>query len=181
MKRKAPGNDQIYIDQFKYLGHRGKDLMLEIANKICEKGQIPDKWKEATMIPVLRKDKPAKDPSSYCPISLLPVGIKIVESMVLQKLNPYVEERKLIPLSQTGFRKGHSIMINLKRMYTHAYTRSTRAAHPESTVMVFFDAKKPLTVSGTRDSCTNKCQMDFQAESSDFFGHGSATDNLKSE
>ena len=33
-------------------------------------------------------------------------------------------------------------MINLKHMYTHAYTRSTRAAHPESTVMVFFDAKK---------------------------------------
>ena len=27
-------------------------------------------------------------------------------------------------------------------MYTHAYTRSTRAAHPEYTVMVFFDAKK---------------------------------------
>ena len=102
MKRKAPGNDQIYIDQFKYLGHRGKDLMLEIANKIWEKGQIPDKWKEATMIPILKKDKPAKDPTSYRPISLLPVGIKIIESMVLQKLNPYLEERKLILLSQTG-------------------------------------------------------------------------------
>ena len=142
MKRKAPGNDQIYIDQFKYLGHRGKNLMLEIANKIWEKGQIPDKWKEAIMVPILKKDKPAKDPTSYRPISLLPVGIKIIESMVLQKLNPYLEERKLIPLSQTGFRKGHSTMINLKRMYSHAYTRSTRATHPESTVMVFFDAKK---------------------------------------
>ena len=94
------------------------------------------------MVPILKKDKPAKDPTSYRPISLLPVGIKIIESMVLQKLNPYLEERKLIPLSQTGFRKGHSTMINLKRMYSHAYTRSTRATHPESTVMVFFDAKK---------------------------------------
>ena len=56
MKRKAPGNDQIYIDQFKYLGHRGKDLMLEIANKIWEKGQS---LKEITMIPILKKDKPA--------------------------------------------------------------------------------------------------------------------------
>ena len=104
--------------------------------------QIPKKWKEATLVPILKKDKPAKDPTSYRPISLLPVGMKIVESLVLQKLNPYLKERKLIPWAQTSFRKGHSTMINLKWMYTHAYTRSTRTAHPESTVLVFFDSKK---------------------------------------
>ena len=142
MKRKAPGNDQIFIDHFKYLGFRGKELLLEIANEIWEKGQIPDKWKEAIMVPILKKDKPARDPTSYRPISLLPVGMKIVESLVLHKLNSYLEERKLIPIVQTGFRKEHSTMINLKRMYTHAYSRSTRATHPEYTVMVFFDAKK---------------------------------------
>ena len=142
MKRKAPGNDQVFIDQFKHLGYKGKELLLEIANEIWETGHIPDRWKEAIMVPILKKDKPARDPTSYRPISLLPVGVKIVESLVLHRINPYLEERKLIPMVQTGFRKGNSTMINLKRMYTHAYTRSVRATHPESTVMVFFDAKK---------------------------------------
>ena len=32
--------------------------------------QIPKKWKEATLVPILKKDKPAKDPKSEicCPI-----------------------------------------------------------------------------------------------------------------
>ena len=63
------------------------------------------------MVPILIKDKPAKDPTLYRSISFLHVGVKIVESLVLQQLNPYLEERKLIPLVQTGFRKGSSTMI----------------------------------------------------------------------
>ena len=46
------------------------------------------------MVLILKKDKPAKDPTMYPPISLLTVGVKIVESLVLQKLNPYLEEKK---------------------------------------------------------------------------------------
>ena len=71
MKRKAPGNDEVFIGQFKYLGHQGKELLLDIANEIWEKGHIQDKWKEAIMVPILKKYKPAKDPTSYQPISHL--------------------------------------------------------------------------------------------------------------
>ena len=71
------------------------------------------------MVPILKKDKPAKDPASYRPISLLPVGAKIVEALVLSKINPYFEKRGLIPCVQTGFRKNYSTSINLKRIYTH--------------------------------------------------------------
>ena len=52
MKRKAPGHAQVFIDQFKHLGHTGKDLLLGIANEIWEKGVIPDTWKEAIMVPI---------------------------------------------------------------------------------------------------------------------------------
>ena len=142
MKRKAPGNDELVIDQFKDLGYGGKDKLLEIANEIYQTGEFPELWKQAIVVPILKKDKPAKDPSSYRPISLLPVGAKIVESLVLGKINPYLNKRGLIPVIQTGFRKGQSTAINLKRMYTHAYTRSIRSTHPAPTVMTFFDAKK---------------------------------------
>ena len=94
------------------------------------------------MIPILKKDKSAKDPASYRPISLLPVGGKILESLVLTRLNPYIHHRKLIPCIQTGFRSGMSTSFNLKRMYNKAYTRSIRATHPDPTILIFFDAKK---------------------------------------
>ena len=142
MKRKAPGNDELVIDQFRDLGHGGKLKLLEIANEIYQTGTFPELWKQAIVVPILKKDKPAKDPGSYRPISLLPVGAKIVESLVLSKINPYLNKRGLIPVAQTGFRKGQSTALNLKRMYTHAYTRSIRSTHPTSSAMIFFDAKK---------------------------------------
>ena len=142
MKRKAPGHDKIMIDQFKDLGEGGKRMFLEVINEIYEKGDFPDIWKQAIMVPILKKDKPAKDPASYRPISLLPVGAKIVEALVLSKINPYLEKRGLIPIIQTGFRKGESTSTNLKRIYTNTYTKTIRASHPQPTILVCFDAKK---------------------------------------
>ncbi len=142
MKRKAPGHDKIMIDQFKDLGEGGKRMFLEVINEIYEKGDFPDIWKQAIMVPILKKDKPAKDPASYRPISLLPVGAKIVEALVLSKINPYLEKRGLIPIIQTGFRKGESTSTNLKRIYTNTYTKTIRATHPQPTILVCFDAKK---------------------------------------
>ena len=86
MKRKVPGNDDLVIDQFKDLGFGGKQKLLEIANKIYQQGIFPEPWKQAIVVPILKKDKPVKDPSSYRPISLLPVRAKIVESLVLGKI-----------------------------------------------------------------------------------------------
>ena len=110
--------------------------------KIFSTGNFPQTWKQAIMVPILKKDKTAKDPASYRPISLLLVGGKILESLILIRLNPYIQHRKLIPCIQAKFRSGMSTSINLKRMYNKAYTRSVRATHPDPTIMIFFNAKK---------------------------------------
>ena len=142
MKRKAPGHDGLVIDCFQELGMGGKHKLLDIANEIYATGNFPSTWKQAIMIPILKKNKAAKDPASYRPISLLPVGGKIVEALILKRFSAYISERQLIPCIQTGFRPGQGTDINLKRMYNRAYTRSTRSTHPTPTIMIFFDAKK---------------------------------------
>ena len=53
-----------------------------------------------------------------------------------------MKKRGLIPYVQTGFRKGYSTSINIKRMYTYVYTKSIASTHPIPTVMTCFDAKK---------------------------------------
>ena len=141
-KRKAPGNDGIFINQLKDLHASAKMVVLELYNEIWESGSYPDVWKKAILVPIMKKGKVAGDPLSYRPISLLPIMGKVLESLVHPRLERYFMERKLIPDFQTGFRKGHSTSINLRRLFSNSYFQSTIGVQKRPTVSVFFDAKK---------------------------------------
>ena len=72
MKRKAPGNDGLVIDHFKDLGMGGKLKLLEISNEIFSTGNFPDKFKQAIVVPILKKKnlpgiQAHTDPSPYSP------------------------------------------------------------------------------------------------------------------
>jgi len=58
-------------------------MFLEIINEIWETGTFRPEWKEAIMIPIHKKGKDADNPASYRPISLLPFGAKLMESLVI--------------------------------------------------------------------------------------------------
>jgi len=63
--------------------------------------------------------KPGKHPNditSYCSISLLPILSKILEMMLLQRLTPVIDESKLIPSHQFGFRKEHRTIEQARRL-----------------------------------------------------------------
>ena len=153
MKRKAPGHDGILIDQFKVLTIGAKLKLLDIYNEIWEQGIFPETWKQAIMIPILKKGKPAKAPESYRPISLLPVGAKIMEGLVFNRINPYMEKRGLIPCVQTGFRKGKNTSINLIRTFTHSYSKAIRVAFPTTSILTFFDAFDSVWHTGLLHKC----------------------------
>ena len=101
------------------------------------------------MIPILKKGKPSKTPESYRPISLLPVGAKFMEGLVFNRINPYMVKNGP---SKQAFGKGQGTPINLKRTFTHSYTKAIRGAFPTTTILTFFEH---LTVFGTLVSFTN--------------------------
>ena len=143
-KRKAPGNDGIFINQIKDLHASSLAAILDLYNEIWRSGDFPEIWKKAILVPIPKKGKAAGDPLSYRPISLLPIMGKVLESLVHPRLERYLLERKLIPDFQTGFRKGHSTSINLRRLFSNTYFESTIGVCKRPTVSVFFDAKKSL-------------------------------------
>jgi hypothetical protein len=61
-------------------------------------------WKIAKVIPVT---KPAKenilDPSKYCPISLLNMGDKILEKLLINRINHHLYKHELLTNRQFGF------------------------------------------------------------------------------
>jgi hypothetical protein len=65
-------------------------------------GYFPAQWKVAQMILILKLGKPPHAPSSYRPISLLPIPSKVFEKLLLNRLLPLIDQAKLLPPPPTS-------------------------------------------------------------------------------
>jgi Reverse transcriptase (RNA-dependent DNA polymerase) len=79
---------------------------------------VPSLWKIAEVIMIPKPGKPPHEKSSYRPISLLPVISKLFEKLLLKRLKPIIERKKLIPTHQFGFRNNHSTIDQIHRIIT---------------------------------------------------------------
>jgi hypothetical protein len=114
--RKAPGFDLITGQIIKLLPEKGIRMLLILYNAAIRLKHVPDSWKIAEMIMIA---KPGKDPNqltSYRPISLLPIMSKLFEKLILKRMTPIIEEKKLIPNHQFGFRRKHSTIEQVHRI-----------------------------------------------------------------
>jgi hypothetical protein len=63
--------------------------------------------------------KPGKlleNPSSYCPISLFPLFTKLCEKLIVKQISVFINDKKLIPHTQFGFRNKHSTIHHIHRL-----------------------------------------------------------------
>ncbi|XP_076660758.1 uncharacterized protein LOC143364146 [Halictus rubicundus] len=79
-----------------------------IFNNCLNRAHFPAAWKTAKTICLKKKDKDDSNPASYRPISLLPNISKIFEITINIAIEAVCAEKKLIPDTQFGFRRGHS-------------------------------------------------------------------------
>ena len=107
-KKKAPGKDGILNDMIKSLGNSAKEKLLIIINQSWHEGKLPEKWREATIIPIRKKGKEKTKKSSYRPISLLSCIGKVMERMVNARLLKHLEENNLLTNTQSAYRKNLS-------------------------------------------------------------------------
>ena len=75
---------------------------------------IPAVWKTAKVVATLKPNKEESDPKSYRPISLLCLTYKLMERIVLTRINPIVEQH--LPPEQAGFREGKSTTDQVTRL-----------------------------------------------------------------
>lgn len=114
--KKAPGYDLITGKMLKELPEVGLKKLLFLFNAAIRLKYIPKQWKIAEVIMICKPGKPANDKKSYRPISLLPVISKLFEKLLLKRLKPIIEKRKLIPQHQFGFRSKHSTIDQVHRI-----------------------------------------------------------------
>ncbi|VDO11960.1 unnamed protein product [Rodentolepis nana] len=86
------------------MGPKAKETMLMLFNKIWETILVPNQWKVAIVIPVLKKGKDPSNFDNYRPISFTSIVAKLMERMVNRRLTWFLETNNNLTNEQVGFR-----------------------------------------------------------------------------
>lgn len=86
-KNSTPGPDDIHPLFLRNLPLNAKLILVDIFNNIFIQHDFPDLWSQATIIPILKYNKPKDDPNSYRPISLTCCTCKLLEKILNYRLN----------------------------------------------------------------------------------------------
>lgn len=106
---KAPGPDLVEVEVLKMACPIVGDTLVKLLNACLRNGVFPSAWKEGSLRALYKGgDKDRLDPRSYRPICLLPVLGKLLERLILNKLNKTVLTDEKLSDRQFGFRVGRS-------------------------------------------------------------------------
>ena len=117
---KSPGPDEISPKILKMsIDSTSKALNL-IFNRSVMYGEVPTDWKSANVVPIFKKGSQS-DKNNYRPVSLTSIVGKLLESIIRERLQKFLEENKLINSSQHGFTKGKSCLTNLIEFFERVF------------------------------------------------------------
>ena len=106
--RKAPGPDNIANEMLLHLGPCSKKKLLQLFNDGWRTGIVPQVWREAIMIPILKRGKDKSKAESYRPVSLTSCVGKLMERLINTRLVWHLEEKKHITPEQAAFSQDRS-------------------------------------------------------------------------
>lgn len=126
----APGPDQVTYKLLANLEDQALESLVEYFNNFWSTGKIPTQWKTAEIrfIP-----KPGKSPhiENLRPISLTSCIGKVMERVILKRLQKYLDETRQMPDTMFGFRRHlgtQDVLIQLKEEILVPATRHSPRA-----------------------------------------------------
>jgi len=109
-KNKSAGEDDIRGEMLQALNPDGVAKLHEIISQAWVQGQVPQDWRNATIVPIFKKGN-KKQCSNYRGISLLSVPGKVYARVLLDRLKLITDS--LIDEAQAGFRTGRGVRDHL--------------------------------------------------------------------
>ena len=115
-KKTSPGADGVPTTVWTRLSTLNRKTLLPLLNNVFLHSSIPQSWKDATIVPI-----PKKDPGEFRPISLLPSLGKVMEKIILARLQTFADDPvRGFPEELVGFREGrgtqHAILSLLEEI-----------------------------------------------------------------
>jgi len=109
---KAPGADSIPNEFFKGLNDESLVIILKLLNRIFDGEGFPDNFINSIVFPLYKKGDLAIV-SNFRGICFLSTFYKIYTLLLLERLNIFVFQHKILHENQAGFRKGYSTSDNI--------------------------------------------------------------------
>ena len=101
---KAPGEDGLSSDILLQTFRCFPNFFTEIYNECLRRGYFPTQWKRSIIIPIVKPGKEGSmEASKYRPISLLNVGGKVLEKLLIDRINHHIFSHSLLNGNQYGF------------------------------------------------------------------------------
>ncbi|KAH8616380.1 putative Reverse transcriptase (RNA dependent DNA polymerase) [Trypanosoma vivax] len=129
----APGDDEIHCEELKRLGRVPRRCVLCLFNYSLRTEQVPAKWRQWIIVPLLKPNKPANSMASFRPVTLTSTLRKLMGRIVARRVRDCIED-KLQP-QQAGFRPARST-LDTPMQVTSAVRRRKDG---EKTAPVFID------------------------------------------
>lgn len=107
IKSRATGLDGINIHTINLCMPFLLPYLTHIINFCLKNSVFPKCWGKAKVIPLPKKANPASI-EDLRPISVLPAFSKVLEKVIERQTANYLNKYKIIPVNQSGFRKGYS-------------------------------------------------------------------------
>ena len=111
---KAQGPDNIPPEFLLHSGPKCMEWLQAFYSSCLLRLSIPKIWRRATIIALPKPNKPTDNPKNYRPISLLCVPFKLLERLLLARLDPVVDPQ--LPDEQAGFRRGRSTVHQIVKL-----------------------------------------------------------------
>ena len=136
---KSGGTDKILPEMLKRGGKSVTEYLTALYNVIYNSRKFPYEWSKAIVIPIHKKGR--KDlPDNYRGISLINMMCKGYTSILTQRLNKWVEEKKLLCDEQAGFRKKFSTVDQIFTL--HAVIQKSLNKTGQKVYVAFVDMRK---------------------------------------
>lgn len=157
---KAPGIDGIQNIVLKNLPRKSVVQLTHIINGMIRLQQFPEQWKRAEVTPVPKPGKDLTKSAGYRPISLLPTISKIAERVLLQHIDEHLEENRILPNHQFGFRAAHSAVQQVARVVNDTITAFNKRQY---TALMLVDLEKAFDRVWIDGLLYKMIQLDFPA------------------
>ena len=109
---KAEGSDSISNEMIKNSPKVVLDLLFNFVNLCLQKSLIPKSWCQDLINPI-HKEGCKNDPNNYWGICISSVLLKIICSLLNNRIQLQCKQRKIINKKQTGFKENHRTSDNL--------------------------------------------------------------------
>lgn len=134
----SPGLDGITYSMIYEFPTTVKEKLLQLINEIWMSQDIPERLKEILLVLI---PKPGRDPSileSYRPIALLSVYMKVINALIKQRLNDWIDRNGILSPTSYGFVKKRSAVNCVNHLIATVLKKKREAQH---IMGVFIDLK----------------------------------------